>query len=316
MRRILAALFASALLALGASPHAADAQVVPIPRSSVAMAVPQGFRIASKFAGLENPATGSTITVAEYPPEQYSQLAAVFASPKTASTRFAAEGTRITRIDQVTLAAGQAPLAIGSQEDRGRDVTKFIALLGGPETRTNSVVITFNLMRGSSLGRSDVDAVVRSVKLTRIPTLEEKLSSLPFTFDTAAPFHVADVLPGNTALITSYEGQDPSGDKPVMLIARVATSASPAETAQTAEKAVRNMGGFRDAQIKEQAPVMFAGGEGRYIVAIAGQRTMLQFLRVVSGGSYIRLVARGETGALEQTTAAVKTIADSVRLRD
>jgi hypothetical protein len=78
-------------LALVASATVAQTQTVRIPRTSVTMAVPQGFRVAREFTGLED-AAGTSISIAEMPAAGYARLAATFASPKTASNGFAGQG--------------------------------------------------------------------------------------------------------------------------------------------------------------------------------------------------------------------------------
>lgn len=290
------------------------ARPVKIPGTTVTMNAPPGFRIARKFAGLENPDTGSTVTVREFPPATYAELAAAFASPKTAASRFDAEGVRITRIEQISAGSGQVPVAVGSQETRNKEVDKYIALFGGSDTGTKAVLVTLSIAESSEIGRSGIELLLGSVTLGRVPTIEEKLAQLSFTFKAAMPFHATDVLTGGVAVLPSFEGRDPSGNKPIVLIGRASTSATPAETAETAERVLRTTGGLADAQITEQGPVTFAGGQGQYIVAVTGERTILQYLRVLPGGTYIRLMARGETSAIDDVRPAVEEIADSLEL--
>ena len=292
----------------------ANAQLVQIPGTLVVLAAPQGFKVARTFSGLENARAGSSITVEELPPEAYPELNAAFSSPKSASTKFADQGVRITRIEPVALDSGQVPLAIGGQAFNGREFTKYLALMGGPRAGTNTVLIAFNLAGSSPLGRNDVEAVLRSVQIGRLPTLDEKLSQLPFKFRAVAPFRIVDAMPGAAAILSTAERVDPEGKKPTIVIGKVGTAASPAEVAQTNERELRNMPGFKDAPITEQKPAQYAGGPGHLISAAADGKTVLQFLRVLPGGSYVRLLASGETGAIEDARAAVLEIASSVEL--
>ena len=291
----------------------ARAQSVTVPGTLVTLAAPPGFRFASKFRGLENPRTGSTITIAEFPPDRYPELAAAFESPRTAAERFDAGGVRIRRVEQISVDSGQIPVAIGGQETRNKEVATYIALFGGQPDK-KAVLVTLSIADSSEIGRSGVESILRSVKLGHIATVDEKLAQLSFKFKAAPPFRTADVLSGGVAILASFEGRDPSGEKPVVLIGRAPTSATPAETAQTAERILRGTAGLADAAITEQGSVPFAGGQGQYIVAVAGQRTIVQFLRVLPGGTYLRLMARGETSAVEDVRPAVKEIADSVEL--
>jgi hypothetical protein len=307
--RLLACALASAGIV-----QAASAQLVRIPGTLVALEAPQGFKVARTFRGLENVRGGSSITVEELPADSYPELNAAFSSPKSASTRFADQGVRITRIEPLALDSGPVPLAIGEQAFNGREFTKYIALMGGPHAGTHTVLISFNLSSATPLRQSDVEAVLRSVAIARLPTLEEKLSQVPFTFRAAPPFHVVDAMPGSAVILSTAERVDPAGKKPMIVIGKVATAASPAEVAQTNERELRTVPGFKDAPIGEQKVTQFAGGQGHFISAAADGKTVLQFLRVLPGGSYIRFLASGETGAIEEVREAINETAASVEL--
>jgi hypothetical protein len=303
---------ATAVLAglLSLSPSPGEAQVVRIPGTTVSMTAPPGFRVARSFPGLEDPAAGSTIVVAEYPPDRYAEVAAVFASPKTASTRYAGEGVRITRIEPIAVGAAQVPLAVGSQENNGKEQTKYITVLGGGET--NAVLVTFSLSAAKPLSRSDVENVVRSIKLARLPTLDEKVAQLSFKFTATAPFHVTDVPDRFSVNLGTSDGPDPTGMRPVAAIRRLSTTALQTESAKIAEQVLHTMAA--NAMITERMPVTFAGGQGYYLAAVADGRTIFQFLRVLPGGTFVQLVAVGETMAMADAADAVKQIAASVDL--
>ena len=300
------------LLVLLAPP--ASAQSVRIPGTSVTMTAPAGFRIARGFNGLENPDTGSSIKLNELPPESESELAEVFSSPKTAASRFAYQGVRITRLEQISLGDRRVPLAIGEQVERKQEFRKYIAVVGGASTNTRTTMITFDIADTDPLRRDDVEAVLRSIKLTPLETLEQKLAKLSFRFEAKPPFHTRDVLPGGTAVLASFDGIDRSATKPIIMIVRASTSAAPAETAQTAERVLRGTGGLEAAKITETATAPFADGQGQFISAAVEDRTAMQYLRVLPGGTYLQLLAVGETGALEQMRGAVEQIASSVAL--
>jgi hypothetical protein len=98
----------------------------------------------------------------------------------------------------------------------------------------------------------------------------------------------------------------------MMMISGASTSAAPQDAPQEAERIFRRMAGFAEAQLTEQKTVTFAGGQGYFIAGDANGLTMLQFLRVLSNGTYVRLVARGETSAMTELRAAVTATAESV----
>jgi hypothetical protein len=297
-------------LAMLASVTNAQTQTVKIPRTSVTMAVPQGFRVAREFSGLED-AAGTSILIAEMPPAGYAQLAATFASPKTASSGFAAQGVKITRIEQLEVGGRAIPLAIGDQAQNNKQFRKYITVLGGGDA--NTVLITFTVPSSSPFGQSDVESALKSVQIAPAVTLEQKLAELRFKFEPASPFRTTEVA-GNTALLTSYAGPDPSGKKPMMMISGASTNAAPQDTPREAERIFRGMGGFAGAELTEQKPVTFAGGQGYFIAGAANGLTMLQFVRVLPNGTYVRLVARGETSAMAEMQSAVTATADSVEV--
>ena len=295
---------------------AANGQIVPIPNSSVAMTPPEGFRISRTFPGLESPQDGSNVTIAELPPDGYSKLAATFASPKTASAGFAGQNIRVTRIEQILVGSAQVPLAVGDQaQPNGQLFRKYIALFGGPASGTNAVLVTFSIADKSALRQADVEKALQSVRVAHADTLDEKVARLPFKFKAVEPFHTASVLSESTALLTTFQGtSEPTGTKPMLMISRGSTESGPEDMPKTSERILRGMSGFADAEIKDQNPVTFGGGPGYFMAMAAGGKTMLQFLRVLPNGTFVRVVARGETSAIEQAHDAVTEIADSVTI--
>jgi len=268
--------------AVGLASPAEAQQLVRIPNTSVSIVPPAGFRIARDFAGMQS-ANRSVIRITEYPPDSYSDLASAFTSPKTASQRFAEQGVRFTRIDQITIGDVQAPLAIGGQEDvNGRETVKYMTVLGGEQRRQMTVWVVFEVTDGSTLRRSDVEAAMQSIVIDRQPTAQEKLAKLPFKFRAVAPFQAAQA--GDNGVWLALGGvMDRSGAAPTIIIERSPTSATPAEVAQLDEKLVRDLSGFAQAEISEQASTPFAGGRGHKLKAVAGERTVVQYIEV-SGG--------------------------------
>ena len=309
--RILACVVFGLTFAFGAS-----AQLVAVPGTHVALAPPQGFTLARDFGGFENKRGGSSITVEEMPPNTAAEITTAFSSPKGVSTRFASQGVRITRIDRVALdSGGDAPLAVGEQSFKGSEFVKYMTLLGGRDGK-NTVLITFNLSASTTLRQSDIEAVVRSVTLGRPPSLSEKLAQVPFTFEPAPPFHTADAMPGTAVILATLDGVDPQGKKPLIVIGKVPTSASPAENEQVNEREMRSVPGFREAPVTERRNMPFAGGTGNFISAALNGRTVIQVVRVLPGGSMMRLLATGDTPAIEGARQAILDIASSVKLPD
>ncbi len=291
----------------------ASAQLVPVPGTLVALAPPKGFTPARSFSGFENVRGGSSITVEEMLPNAAADIVAAFSSPKGVTTRFGSQGVSITRIDRVALDSGDAPLAVGEQSFKGSEFVKYMALLGGRDGK-NTVLITFNLSAATPLRQSDVEAVVRSATIGRPPSLSDKLAQMPFKFDTAPPFHTADAMPGTAVILATLDGLDPSGKKPMIVIGKVPTSASPADNEQVNEREMRSVPGFREAPVTERRNTPFAGGTGNFISAAVNGRTVMQFVRVLPGGSLMRMLVTGDTPTIEGARHAILDIASSVQL--
>jgi hypothetical protein len=300
------------VMCLGLAPSA-HAQLVPVPGTLVALAPPKGFTLAREFGGFENKRGGSSITVEEMPPNAAADIVAAFSSPKGLSTRFGSQGVRITRIDRIALDSGDAPLAVGEQSFQGSEFVKYMTLLGGRDGK-NTVLITFNLSTVTPLRQSDVEAIVRSVSIGRPPSLSEKLAQVPFTFKAAPPFHTADAMPGTAVILATLDGVDPQGKKPLIVIGRMPTSASPAENEQLNEREMRSVPGFREAPVIERRNTPFAGGSGNFISAALNGRTVMQFVRVLPGGALMRMLVTGDTPAIEEARQAILDIASSVEL--
>jgi hypothetical protein len=288
---------------------------VRIPGTSVTLDAPDGFAVSREPRGLKNAATGSEIAITEFPPEAYANLADVFTSPKTAAERFGRNGTAITRIEHVNIDSSSVPLAIGGQRVNGRNFTKYIALMGGIAKNNKTVLITLDIAESAPFEQSDVETLLRSVSLGHVATLEEKLSKLTFHYAEVEPFHTTDTISSHTAMLSSEEDFDRSSRIPNVVIVRASTGATPEETQQFSETALRGIAGFAEATITERRPIKFAGGDGYYLAAIADERSIEQYLRVFPGGNFIRLVARGETRQLADFHEAIAEIAATVELR-
>jgi hypothetical protein len=306
---LVAQLGAGLVLLGGAFAPNARAEPLSIPGTSVAMTAPAGFTVSHDFTGLENTETGSSILIAELPAEAYTELAELFTHADDLVARFAPQGVRITGTRELAVDGARVPFAVGRQLAQGVEFAKYVAMFKGE----NTVLITFSIADSGGFSESDAEAAVRSVTLTHAPTIDEKLALQPFTFHAIAPFRVSDVLAGNAVVLTTFDGADPSGTKPVLVLTQAPTTARPGDESKFAEQLLRRMSDFADARIEEQGPTTFAGGRGHFIAAVFEARTVQQYLRVLPDGSYLRLVSRGETDAMESVAAAIIEVANSVQ---
>jgi hypothetical protein len=215
---------------------AVSAELVRVPHTFVSLSPPPGFTATRAFGGFENRRAGWLIEVLELGPELWPEYAAAFSSPERATAMFDVNGIRITRIEQLALDSGEVPLAIGVSKAFGRETLTYMALMGDRGTAT--VLITFGLSRSSPLGRSDVEAVLRSVKIDAPTTLAEWLAVLPFTFREVPPFHTTLARSGPTrassgfARLAAFDAADQSA-KTLTIQIRWTPTDIPVETAQT-----------------------------------------------------------------------------------
>jgi hypothetical protein len=303
-KRIRRAAFLAAAVASLVFGTARSQDAVTIRGTSVTLTPPPGFMVAGR--GLDNGA-GSTITISERSAEAYAELAATFSSAKNLSAAYAEQGVTIRAVRQISAPFGQVLFAAGTQSFRGRNTVRYFALLKGDK----AVLITFNLT-DRSFSEADAEALVRSVSLAPAPTLEEQLAVLPFTFDVVEPFRVANIAGRNSVTLETGNDAQPSSSRPIVVIGRGQSQAVMGDEARVAVELLKNTGGFRDATITAQGPAPFAGGAGYTVKAVVEDRTVVQYLRIVPGGAYLRLLARGPTAAIEAAEPAIVEIANSV----
>jgi len=277
---------------------------LPIRGTSVTLIPPPGFTASRTERGIENASTGTTITISETAADAYAGLADRFKSAKSLSDGYAEQNVTIRSVRTVD---GKIPFAIGRQTKNGKDVTRYLALLKGDKT----VLVSFTVP-DRAFTEADAEAVLRSIELTPEPTLEQRLSGLPFVFSAVEPFAVKDVI-NRQAVNLEVKGGDRA--QPTITIGFGRSQALMGEEARVAVELIKNTGGYREAQITAQEPVTFAGGKGYRVTAVIEDRTAVQYLRIVSGGGYLRLFARGTTSAVQNAEQVIMEIAGSVEPR-
>lgn len=279
-------------------------EAVAIPGTLVTLTPPPGFSV--KGRGLDNGA-GSTITISERAADAYAELATTFSSAKNLTTAYAAQGVTIRAVRQLSVPAGTVLFAAGTQSFRGRNTSRYFALLKGDKT----VLISFDLA-DRSFSETDAETLLRSVSLGRVATVEEQLAQLAFTFDVVEPFRVANVIDRNTVTLEAGPDDQPASSRPAVVIGRGQSQAVMGDEARVAVELLKNTAGFREATITAEGPVTFAGGPGYAVTAVVDDRTVVQYLRIVPGGAYLRLLGRGPSAVMQGAEATIAAIADSV----
>jgi hypothetical protein len=278
---------------------------IAISGTSVTLTAPAGFTPAR--SGVENEATGSTITISETSAAAYAELAERFSSAKNLTAGYAAQGTTIRGVRRIRVGDTDVPFATGRQSKDGKELVKYLALLKGDKT----VLVMFTIA-DRAFTEADAEAVVRSIELTPGPTLEQQLAELPFSFRVVEPFSVKEVIPRQAVTLEIAGGEGGSNDPLVVVIGRGRSQALMGDEPRVAMELLTRTGGFRDVLISSQEPAAFAGGDGYVIKGVVENRGVVQYLRIVAGGAYLRFLARGETSAMQGAEAVITEIAQSV----
>jgi hypothetical protein len=298
--RLILTAAAAAFVALAS----AQQERMAIRGTSVTLTPPPGFTASRSARTIENAATGTSITISETSAESYAELAQRFSSPKSLSDGYAQQKVTIRSVRRID---GKIPFAVGRQaQNNGKEIPKYYGLVQGDKT----VLVTFTIGNGN-FTEADAEAVLRSIEVAPEPTIEERLATLPFTFRLAAPYVIDEVIP-RQAVQLEAEG---SREQPAVVIGYGRSQAMMGDEPRVAIELLRNTGGYREAEIVEQGPAAFAGGNGYLVKAVIEDRTAVQYLRIIPGGGYVRLLVRGKTSALPGVEAAIAEIASSVESR-
>ena len=287
------------------------AEPVPVPGTSVSMAPPDGYAVSEAFAGFESPDTGSSITVAELPVEAYAELSTFFGDAAAAGEAFAAQGIEIGDRTEIDVAGEPASMLEGVQRAAGLEVAKYMVLLPGETT----VLVTFNVLDDEDTTRDEAIASLESIELGAPASLDEQLAELSFTFEARAPFETSGVLGGSGAALTTFEGTDPTGEKPLVVVTSGLRSVDTSDLPRLAEELVRSTQGFESADVGDGQGVTLGGGEAFALDATAGDALLIQYVWPVAGNRFVRLVAVGAAERLEPLRSTVREIADTVAPR-
>ena len=302
-------------LIVGATTPALAQNAQPVPGTSVSLVAPQGFEQASGFAGLMNKQSQASVLVVEMPAEAHAQVATLFSSLDVAKTNFARQNVEVQKIEQVDTAAGQVPLVSGKQTVGAARLDKWVSLFKGAKT----VMITVQAPESAKLQSDEVRKVMASVSLGREPTIQEKLSSLPFAIQAAEPFRVVDTIGGAGVLMTvGDKNTDPTASQPVMITAYQMSAPVSAEQLETISDALlKQTNELQNATVKEKKRVPFAGQNGVLTTGTfkhsnGSDKAFSQYIAVGPDGKFVRLIAMADQSQMSKLQPAIEKTAGSV----
>ena len=291
---------------------AADAQ--QIPGTSVTISPPEGFEPSSQFAGFAHPDSQSSLMIVEMPADAYTELEPLFATEDFAASSMASQGIEVTGIEEIVINDSPTNMIRGTQEAApGLIAEKFLVLLKGEKT----VLVTANILDLETTTAASTVSSLESITLSQPATLEEQLQQLPFTVEVIEPFITNATIAGSTLLLTTFEGTDPSGKQPVIIIANglqpiVSDDLQAASERLMKETAAEELG---DVSIGEGELLTEGQSEAWKIDARSDTKLAIQYLWPRQDDGYIRLVALGEPSQLEPLRPTIEAIARSVASR-
>lgn len=300
---------------LGLAPARAQAPAVQqVPGTTVSMTPPAGFALATEFAGFKDGNGAASILIVELPAEAYPQLSALFGDLEMARQSFATKGISVTALKRIDTPSGPVLFLSGTQTVGALHLNKWLALLKGEKT----VMITFQATEASALTEAAAQKAVESATLGSVPSLPEKVSKLPFKIEVTRPFRIVDTIGGSAAILVAGDKDvDPEGKQPMVVVAAdLSGKAISADLTQTARALVAQTEGLKGATIEAEKAVRFAGHDG---IVLSGRtqdgRHFSQFAAVGPQQRFIRMIAFVPADRVDETQAAIETIARSIAFK-
>src|SRR5581483_967527 len=186
---------ALAALTLATAPALAADPVFPT-NSRVGMVPPAGFTPAARFVGFENVAANAAILISSMPAEAYPEI-----EKNLTDEALNKSGLKVTVREPISFKDGKGVFIAGSREASGQKRYEGIAIA------TTGGVTTFISVQMLDSSRAKVtDAMLRDAFKTisvrkEIPD-SERLSILPYKFNTLAGFRVLRTAGDGSAILT------------------------------------------------------------------------------------------------------------------
>ena len=291
--------------------HAQAPTVQHVPGTTVSMMPPAGFVLATEFSGFKDRDGAASILVVELPAEAYPQLSAVFGDLEMARKAFATRGISVNALKRVDTSSGPVVFLSGTQTAGTLRLNKWVALLKGEKT----VMITFQAAEGSALTEAAAQKATESTTLGSVPSLQEKVSKLPFKIEATPPFRIVDTIMGSGVMLTAGDKDvDPEGKQPMLVVAAdLSGKGGSGDLAQTARALIAQTQGLKDATIETEKAIRFAGSDG---IVLSGKtqdgRHFSQFAALGPQRRFIRMIAFVPADRVDETRAAIESIAQSI----
>lgn len=285
--RSLCALVLFAFLTLAS---AATAEPLFPPGSRVGLEPPPGMVPSKHFSGFEDPERKAAILVLDLPAAAYQEAeASLFAKPRA----------DVQGLDRRSFPFdnGIALLATGSARENDKPVRKWFFLAtsvaGSAPNLTAFITVEVPEAARDVYPDAAIEKALKSVTF-RAPPIAEQMAMMPFKLGELAGFHIRQVAPSGSVVLT--EKEDGAVFSQAYVIVSVASGGptSPADRARFAQDLMNNAP-VRDLTVTSGEAMRIKSMPGNEIRANATNAdgkpiTLVQWLRFGSGG-FMRIVA-------------------------
>lgn len=238
------------MIALAAALLVAPTGAIFAKGGAIGLVPPPSMRVAT-FAGFEDPASGASITLAELPPQAYSELVARL----DRGGALTGGPTLTGPPEAVTLADGTpARLYRGTQAAHGLRYAKWLLVANGAAV---SAIVTAQVPDAAAdAARPAIEATLRSVTLRPAPGLDAQIDALPFTIGDRAGFRAIRTMMGSTLVLTDSagDGGPATAGQPLVIVAHSIGDVQATDREATARKLLQGLAGITDVVIAPAAP--------------------------------------------------------------
>jgi hypothetical protein len=293
----------------------ATAEPVFVPGSQVGLVPPPGFIPSDTFKGFLSPQESGSILIIEMPAQAYDQVSGV------SDAAWASKGIAVQSRTVLSIDGARAVLIKGRQNYSGVAFKKWMMIIGFDDL---TAMVTAQIPETVPRERqAAIDSSLGTIQRRAALTLDQKIAALPFNIGATDNFRVANVVAGNTILLTRGPKNIVEGaEQPMLIIARSITRAL--AEGITAEKVsrhtIRNIASLGDIAIERTGNVRFASGDGFEIVARARVTktnepvAVIQWVKMLDDG-YLRIIGISGTATRAADFTAFRKIRDSIRAR-
>lgn len=257
------------LAAFAAAPAQEPEGIVYIPDKTLGLAPPQGFELSKKFAGFIEPKSGSSFLLVELP-------AAAYDTMQKGLSEDALKRQKITQIsrDTITIAERETIMIKGTQDAGGKTVNKWILII---RTEDKAMLLTAQDLTGDLLDDETVMAAFESIRIRPAPSLEARISGLPFEVTDLAGFRAVQTFADSGLLMTKGpKDVVDDGSQPILMIRRPIDRPLPTGVfpADLSDRLLRAVNAVEITSIGDTVERTVAGADGYETMATARDKTL------------------------------------------